>query len=200
MPSIIHRQSNIIPIKIGDLIQVYSKRIRMRGSKYIKRLTIIIILSIICISCIFLSEGEGYVDEANIYLKLAHESNYDGCRIYISRSDKFGSDYIQFNYTQVTAPKIYFVEPDTLYVIDKDSFYITDLKNEQFVIKYINHIYPQIPSKNYKQNMERIAREDSIIKAKPHFSIDIGDNADILTVFNPESKIVLVINLVYWLF
>lgn len=173
-----------------------------------KRVHILIVLCLLVSSCIISSEGQGYVEDANLYLKLSFKGDYEGGRIYISRSDTFGSDYIQFNYTQVTAPMLYYIEPDTIYVIDKDSFYVTDIKNKQFVVKYINHNYPpeltldadSATFYGFLETMEKIEREDSIIESKQHYTIGFHDNANGFTVFNPSGEVITYVSLVHWLF
>ena len=174
----------------------------------LKRGCILLVLSLLVSSCIITSEEQGYVKDAKLYLKLSSKGNYEGKRIYISRSDTFGSDYIQFKHTQVTAPTIYYVEPDTIYVIDKNSFYVTDIKSKQFIVKYVNQIYPpeltlEADSATFYGFLERIDElelERKNIKAKPHYSISFQDNANGFTVFSPSGKVIQSVSLEHWLF
>ena len=163
------------------------------------RSTIGILLIMIINSCIISSECKGNIEEAGLYLKLEHGRGYEGHRIYISKTDSFGSDYIQFNSTEVTAPEIYYVEPDTLYVRDRDSFYVTDIKSLQFKIKHINHIYPppltmpcdSATYSNFRITMRNIEQIDSAIMAKSSYNIGFGDNALYFVVCNKDRACIL---------
>lgn len=143
-------------------------------------------------SCVW-NDPVCYIPEVNLHLKLR------GDCIYFSKTDTFGSDYIDFNCTQVTAPDIYYVAPDTIYVVDKDSYYVNDINSEQFKIKYINHIYPpeltldadSATFYGFLNDLKRIERDDSVLKAKPHYHITFHDNASGITVFDPNAKMIL---------
>lgn len=172
------------------------------------RSTIGILLIMIINSCIISSECKGNIEEAGLYLKLEHGRGYEGHRIYISKTDSFGSDYIQFNSTEVTAPEIYYVEPDTLYVRDRDSFYVTDIKSLQFKIKHINHIYPppltmpcdSATYSNFRITMRNIEQIDSCLKSKADYKIYFYDYATCFSVFDSEKKLVLDCTTVHKLF
>ena len=139
---------------------------------------------------------------------MEHGRVYEGHLIYISKTDSFGSDYIQFNSTEVTAPEIYYVEPDTLYVRDRDSFYVTDIKSLQFKIKHINHIYPppltmpcdSATYSNFRITMRNIEHIDSAIMAKSSYNIGFGDNALYFVVFNKDRACILKQSTIHKLF
>lgn len=144
-----------------------------------------------------------YIPEMNVYLKLDRSTFGKTARLGISRSDDVATDYIRFNYTQVSGPDIYYVKPDTFYVIDSNSFYIKDIKSNQFNMRYINQIHPQATLEpqsdtyDYFKIMENLEREDSIINAKKHYSMVISDNAGRLTVLNPSNKVIRSVELIY---
>ena len=175
-----------------------------------RSLTIVIVSILVANSCIISSECEGYIEESDLYLKLEHGSGrgFVGHRIYISKTDSFGLDYIQFNSTEVTAPEIYYVEPDTIYVIDRDSFYVTDIKSRQFKIEHINHIYPPpltMPCDsatycNFRTTMKKIERIDSAIMAKSSYNIGFGENGLNFYVFNKDGTCILKKSSIHQLF
>lgn len=177
---------------------------------FYSRLITILALCILLHSCIISSECEGYVGEANIHLRLEHGGGrgYTGHRIYISKTDSFGADYIQFNSTEVNAPRIYYEEPDMLYVRDRDSFCVTDIKTRQFKIKYINHIFPadlkfgddSATYNAYMRTIKNIERIDSCISSKADYEIDFYNDATSFSVFDAKGKHLLNCTTIHWLF
>ncbi len=139
------------------------------------------------------------IGNGELFLKLERFGVNKGARLYVSRSKNITSDYIDFNYTQITAPKIYFVSPDTIYMVDEDGFYIKQIKSKEVIIKYINHVYPEdltlsidsVAFCDYLREHERISEEDSILRAKSRYCIYFYDNASGIYVFDAEGQLVL---------
>lgn len=176
----------------------------------IYKLIICGVLCIVAYGCIISSECESFIADANVHLKLEQGGGrgYKGTRLYLSRTDTFGSDYIQFNSTPVSAPIIYLMEPDTLYVVDCDSFHVTGAKSRQFEIKYINHIYPadlkfgddSATYNAYMRTIKNIERIDSCLDSDANYCIQFGEDGLNFTVFNSERKAIINCSAIHWLF
>lgn len=132
--------------------------------------------------------------ETQVHYKL--ERFGGSARLYISRTDTFGSDYVEFNHTAIFFPEIYYVEPDTLYFIDDGSFYLRDVKFDRFVIKTIDKISflgPGPPStKEDVMKIEKNAEQSDSIRtafnAKPHYKIRFTDYARGISIYNPQGE------------
>lgn len=135
-----------------------------------------------------------YIQETNTYYKL--EQVNDNARLYISRTDTFGSDYVEFHYTPATFPEFYFVAPDTLIFIDDNGFYGRDVKSDQFIIEQMDRrSSPGLgPDSNYDDYLIMIEADrirdsiNTVLQARPHYSIRIHDYATGITIFNPQKE------------
>lgn len=169
-----------------------------------RKIKIIAVLIIILVSsCHYKKFKPAYIPEIDSYICLCKyimsDMLCDGshARLYISKTDSLGSDYIDFRFTQVTCPEIYFVEPDTLFVIDKNNFYIRDIKSSHFVIEQINLISPEdLDSTRYDhivRSIKALEINDSIrsaIKAKSNYYFSFGDNATEIFICDNNHKII----------
>lgn len=133
--------------------------------------------------------------ETQVHYKLERFGTY--ARLYLSYSDRFGSDYIEFNHTAISFPEIYFIEPDTLYFIDNSQFYFRHLNSDQFVIKQINLISSEdLDSTRYDRIASAIKASEirdsirSVIYAKPRYTIWFFDYATGIMILNPQKEVV----------
>ncbi len=144
----------------------------------------------------------GFVPELNLHYKIVHDyrDNEDGkriyqARLYFSRTDTFATDYIEFDYTPVDYPNICYVEPDTIYVIDR--YYskplIQNIINKEFNIVYLSHqrgFQPEIESyDDYIYRSEKFEREDSMLTEKS-YSFALYNFVNDITVFDLQGKII----------
>ena len=128
----------------------------------------------------------GFVPELSLQYKIKRDSykTEDGrkflhARLYFSRTDTFETDYIDFHFTVVNYPKIYYVEPDTFYIVDRDSEHIQDIHSKEFNIVYIDH----------KSGDKKDEREDSVLRAKSyHFYLYSYCNT--ITIFDQQGKMI----------
>lgn len=150
-----------------------------------------IILLLLLFACCQ-STKDGYVPELDIHYrkKSMKNDNYipdDGRRIFrgklfFSRTDTFETDYIDFNFTPVDCPKIYFVEPDTFYIIDRYGE-INEIQNKEFKIVYVNHTEDRLH--RYKEYQS----EDSFLRAKS-YTFELYDFANRVSVFDPQGNLI----------
>ena len=134
--------------------------------------------------------------ENGIHYKLTKRDG--SARLYISHTDSFGPDFVDFRYKGIALPELYYVEPDTIYIIDENSNYVRDINARHFVIKHVDLLYPQlahpdsgaIQFKNYLDSLDAVSAERAIIRAKPHYTIDIMENANGISVFNPQGELI----------
>lgn len=128
----------------------------------------------------------GSVPELSFQYKITGDSyeTDDGrtihtARLYFSRTDTFETDYIDFHYTVVNYPRIYYVEPDTFYIVDRDSEHIQDIHSKEFNIVYIDR----------KSGDKKDEREDSVLRAKSYkFNLNVFCN--MITIFDKQGKII----------
>lgn len=123
--------------------------------------------------------------------------DYNRARLWIGKNDSMASDYIEFNYVQCGNPIIYFVKPDTLYIIDRNNFHRISFNKQKYNINFIDRPYPEnIPisdSKRFSQMItaqDSIYRLDSIIQDKSDYRIIFHDNAMGFDIFDKKSKLV----------
>ena len=182
-------------MKTGCSLNIKVKNIAnfLLRSKMARLIVIILLIYLLVKSC-NPDTFEAVEPETQVHYQLKRFGTY--ARLYISRTDTFGSDYIEFNHTAIFFPEIYYVEPDTLYFIDKGSFYLRDVECDRFVIKTIDKISsPGIGPGSTREDVLKLKREaeqsDSIrkvFKAKPHYKIRIVDYATGFVIYNPEGE------------
>lgn len=132
--------------------------------------------------------------ETQVHYKLERFGTY--ARLYISRTDTFGFDYVEFNHTAIFFPEIYYVEPDTLYFIDRGSTYRRDVKCDRFVIKTIDKIFFRgLGPGSTKEDVIKLKKADeqsdsirTVFNAKPHYKIRFTDRARGISIYNPQGE------------
>lgn len=138
------------------------------------------------------TSDKGFVSELNLHYKI-DSSSYDmddgrriyQARLYFSRTDSFGSDYIDFHFTEVNYPQIYYIEPDTFYIIDRNSWYIQDIISKDFSIQYISRT-----DDDYLHDRHKIIEnEDSVLRARS-YKIALYNFCNVVTVFDKKGKII----------
>ena len=127
----------------------------------------------------------GFVPELSLQYKIKRDSykTEDGrkflhARLYFSRTGTFETDYIDFHFTQDCCPRIYYVEPDTLYIVDRDSD-IQDIHSKEFNIVYIDR----------KIGDKKDERDDSVLRAKS-YHFNLYGYCDIITIFDQQGKMI----------
>ena len=160
---------------------------------------IVLLLTILFKICGIRDTYEVFIPEYNVHYKLERFGDY--ARLYISHTEKFGSDYIEFNHTPISFPKFYYVAPDTLYFIDDGGFYFRSMRDQHFIIKKIDLVrLPDLgpavedsagrviittPPDYFKKKAIRDEQEIECknIQERATNSISIGDYASGITVF-----------------
>ena len=141
----------------------------------------------------------GYVPEVSLHYKIKRNSyttlddrTIYQARLYFSRTDSFDTDYIDFNYSEVVYPKIYYVKPDTFYIVDEDRL-IQDISSKELNIIYLNHDNELIKGiesiSEYEERLKRQKREDSILRAKS-YSFQLSGYTNYVTIFDPQGEII----------
>lgn len=141
----------------------------------------------------------GYVPELDLHYKITRDSydtddgrNIKQARLYFSRTDTFETDYIDFKYTVVNYPIIYYVKPDTFYIVDRDNL-IQDISSKEFNIISLNHNKAPIKEietlKEYEERYIRQKHEDSILRAKS-YNFDLSGYTNYVTIFDPQGEII----------
>ena len=172
----------------------------IRGIARHKGLILIILTLIILFKmCTIRDTYEVFIPEYNVHYKLERFGDY--ARLYVSHTDTFGADYIEFNHTPIFFPKFYYVDPDTLYFIDDGGWYFRSIKDQHFIIKKIDlvrlpklgpavedsvgHVIITTPPDYFKKKAIRDEQEIECknIQERATNTIHIGDYASGITVF-----------------
>ncbi|MDE5555723.1 MAG: hypothetical protein K2J10_11160, partial [Muribaculaceae bacterium] len=89
-------------------------------------------------------------------------------------------------------PKIYYVKPDTFYIVDEDRL-IQDISSKELNIIYLNHDNELIKGiesiSEYEERLKRQKREDSILSAKS-YSFKLSGYTNYVTIFDPQGEII----------
>lgn len=173
------------------------KRITRSIAKYKIVIIISSFLTILFMLCRGPQSFEVFIKDTNVYFKLERFGTY--ARLYISHSDKFGEDYVEFSHTAIMFPEFYYVDLDTLYFVDTDDWYCRSIKSNQFVIKKINLLNPPeiivgVTTVDEYEKGESASRETqrvlTSIQERSTNSIRISDYASGITVYNSNNEVV----------
>lgn len=166
--------------------------------KFINFLIAILLMEIFFISCIATDTSyKVYESETKLHYKLDRVG--DNARLYISHTDTFGTDFVEFYHTTVCFPEFYYVNPDTLYIVDKNGFFIRSFKSSQFDIEVINLVSPTtfVPGVTTLEELEKseeISMENKRIRAdvqeKSKYIIRISDYASGITIYNAQNEVI----------
>ena len=160
--------------------------------KFINFLIAILLMEIFFNSCIATdSSYKVYESETKLHYKLDRVG--DNARLYISHTDTFGTDFVEFYHTAVYFPEFYYINPDTLYIVDKNGFFIRSTKSSQFDIEVINLVSPRVTTLEELGKSEEISMENIRIRAeiqeKAKYIIRISDYASGITIYNAQNEV-----------
>lgn len=173
----------------------YSPKSR-RGCLQTILIMVLVLLSIIGYSVYADRHGSKVfeIPEAGINIKVVRK--YPRIRVYVSKEHKFENDYIEYTFSNLYPPYIFFHGGDTIYTVDINNEYKMESSSNKFKIININFKYTDTDIRKHdKENQSvcvlrnsfKLIKDSSFVK-ESKYDLDIYDNAKCIIITDSSEQ------------